>query len=98
MRMHNPPHPGRIIREAIEALEMSVTGFAAHIGVSRVALSRVLHERAGVTPEMSIRISEAFGQESPDIWFQMQGDYDFWRAAKARVGRKKVPPVRPMAA
>jgi addiction module HigA family antidote len=62
MRMHNPPHPGRIIKEAIEAIPMSVTGFAAHIGVSRVALSRVLNERAGVTPEMSIKISEAFGQ------------------------------------
>jgi addiction module HigA family antidote len=69
MRMHNPPHPGRIIKEAIEAIPMSVTAFAAHIGVSRVAVSRVLNEKAGVTPEMSIKISEAFGQNSPDIWF-----------------------------
>lgn len=74
--MHNPPHPGRIIKEAIEASPMSVTGFAAHIGVSRVALSRVLNERAGVTPEMSIKISEAFGQNSPDIWFNLQNDFD----------------------
>jgi len=98
MRMHNPPHPGRIIKEAIEALPMSVTGFAVHIGVSRVALSRVLNEKAGVTPEMSIKISEAFGQDSPDIWFKLQNDYDFWRASKAKTGRKKIRPLHSVAA
>lgn len=98
MRMHNPPHPGRIIREGIEAIPMSITGFAAHIGVSRVALSRVLNERAGVTAEMSIKISEAFGQNSPDIWFNLQNDYDFWQALQARQGRKKVAPLHSAAA
>jgi len=98
MRMHNPPHPGRIIKEAIGAIPMSVTGFAAHIGVSRVALSRVLNERAGVTPEMSIRISEAFGQKAPEIWFNIQNDYDFWQASHARLGRKKIEPLRSIAA
>jgi addiction module HigA family antidote len=97
-RMHNPPHPGRIIKEAIESIPMSVTGFAAHIGVSRVALSRVLNERAGVTPEMSIKISEAFGQDSPDIWFNIQNDYDFWQASRAKTGRKKVEPLQSAAA
>jgi antitoxin HigA-1 len=98
MRMHNPPHPGRIIKEAIAAIPMSVTGFAAHIGVSRVALSRVLNERAGVTPEVSIRISEAFGQSSPDIWFKLQNDFDFWQASKTRSGRKRVEALRSEAA
>lgn len=97
MRMHNPPHPGRIIKEAIAAIPMSVTGFAAHIGVSRVALSRVLNESAGVTPEMSIKISEAFGQNSPDIWFNIQNDFDFWKASRSRVGRKKIEPLQPAA-
>ncbi len=77
---------------------MSVTGFAAHIGVSRVALSRVLNQKAGVTPEMSIKISEAFGQDSPDIWFKMQNDYDFWQAAHAKGRRKKIAPLRSAAA
>ena len=77
---------------------MSVTGFAAHIGVSRVALSRVLNQRAGVTPEMSIRISEAFGQNAPEIWFNLQNDYDFWQASKAKTGRKKVEPLQSVAA
>jgi len=98
MRMHNPPHPGRIIKEAIEAIPMSVTGFAVHIGVSRVALSRVLNERAGVTPEMSIKISEAFGQNSPEIWFNLQNDYDFWQASLAQAGRRKVEPLQSVAA
>src|ERR1035438_5436163 len=97
-QMHNPPHPGRIIKEAIEAIPMSVTGFAVHIGVSRVALSRVLNERAGVTPEMSIKISEAFGQNSPDIWFNLQNDHDFWQASQARAGRRKVEPLQSAAA
>jgi addiction module HigA family antidote len=98
MRMHNPPHPGRIIKEAIEAIPLTVTGFAAHIGGSRVALSRVLNQKAAVTPEMSIKISEAFGQNSPDIWFNLQNDYDFWRASHARTRRKKVEPLKSVAA
>ena len=98
MRMHNPPHPGRIIKDAIAELPMSVTAFAAHIGVSRVALSRVLNEKAAVTPEMSIRVSEAFGQESPEIWFNLQNDFDFWHAALAKRDRKKIPPLQSAAA
>lgn len=88
MRMYNPPHPGKGLKEAIEAMPMSVTAFAAHIGVSRVALSRVLNQRAGITPDMSIRLSQAFGQGSGDIWFKMQNAYDFWKASQKK--RKKV--------
>jgi addiction module HigA family antidote len=92
MRMHNPPHPGRIIKEAIEAIPMTVSEFAAHIGVSRVTLSRMLNQRAGVTPEMSLKISEAFGQNQGDIWFKIQNDFDFWQAMQVK--RKKVKPVK----
>jgi addiction module HigA family antidote len=67
MQMHNPPHPGRIIKDAVADLPMSVTAFAPHIGVSRVALSRVLNEKAAVTPEMSIRISQAFSTTSSRV-------------------------------
>jgi addiction module HigA family antidote len=89
MRMHNPPHPGRALKEALESIPMSVTAFAAHIGVSRVALSRVLNERAGFTPDMSIRVSQAFGQGTHgDIWFKMQNAHDFWQASQKK--RKKV--------
>ena len=98
MRMHNPPHPGRIIKEALQSIPISVTGFAAHIGVSRVALSRVLNEKAAVTPEMSIKISEAFGQDSPDLWFNLQNDYDFWHASHAGARRRKIEPLQSVAA
>src|ERR1035438_4849625 len=98
MRMHNPPHPGRIIKEAIEAIPLTVTGFAAHVGVSRVALSRVLNEKAAVTPEMSIKVSEAFGQDSTDIWFNLQNDYDFWQAANSNTERRKIQPIQSAAA
>jgi antitoxin HigA-1 len=87
MQMHNPVHPGRVLKDVLPNLPMTVTEFAAHIGVSRVTLSRILNERAGVSAEMSIKISEAFGQ-SPDLWFKMQNAYDFWQAS--RVKRSKV--------
>lgn len=88
MRMHNPPHPGEALKEAIEAIPMSVTDFASHIGVSRAALSRVLNQRAGITPEMSLKITEAFGQPTGDLWFKMQAEHDFWKASQRK--RKKV--------
>jgi addiction module HigA family antidote len=88
MPMHNPAHPGKVLRSALEAIPMTVTDFAAHIGVARVSLSRVLNGRAGVTAEISIKLAQAFGQDSLDIWFKMQNNYDFWQAAKTK--RKKV--------
>jgi len=93
--MYNPPHPGGILKEALENIPMSVTAFAKHIGVSRVMLSRVINERAGFTPEMSIKISEAFGQGQGDIWFLMQNDHDFWKASQAK--RKKIRPLKSQA-
>jgi len=81
-----------IIKDGLESIPMSVTAFAAHIGVSRVTLSRVINGRAGITPEMSIRLSQAFGQPSPDLWFKMQNDYDFWQATQAK--RKNIRPIK----
>lgn len=60
--------------------------------MSRVALSRVLNGHAGITPLMSLKLSEAFGQGSSDIWFRMQNEYDFWHASHAK--RKKVRPLK----
>ena len=88
MEMYNPPHPGGILKEALEHVPATVTDFAAHLGVSRVTLSRVLNCRAGITAEMSIRIGQAFGQ-SPDIWFKMQNEHDFWHASQTK--RRSVP-------
>jgi addiction module HigA family antidote len=93
MRMFNPPHPGRILKEALEHIPITVTQFAAHIGVSRVALSRVVNCRAGFTPEMSLKVSEALGQGTSGIWFRMQNTHDLWQAEHVRK-RKKVRPIK----
>ncbi len=66
---------------------MSVTALAAHLGVSRVTLSRLVNGTSGVSAEMSIRLSEAFGT-SPDLWLKMQVQYDFWQASRKR--RRKI--------
>jgi addiction module HigA family antidote len=92
MPMYNPAHPGLVLKDALEGAGMNVTNFAAHIGVSRVTLSRILNCRAGITPEMSIKLSQAFGQNQPDIWFLMQNAHDFWQASHAR--RKAVRPLK----
>jgi addiction module HigA family antidote len=89
MKMHNPPHPGCVLREYLG--EQSVTEVAAHLGVSRVALSRVLNCKAAVSAEMSIKLGQALGT-SPDLWFKMQNAYDFWQASQAK--RKKVQRLR----
>jgi addiction module HigA family antidote len=89
MRMHNPAHPGEVLREWLE--NRSVTEVADHLGVSRVALSRVLNCKAAVSAEMSIKLGQALGT-SPDLWFKMQNAYDFWQASQAK--RKKVQRLR----
>jgi antitoxin HigA-1 len=82
MAMHDPPHPGRIVRqECLEPLGLSVTAAAKALGVSRVALSELVNERRGVSPEMAIRLSKAFGS-SPEVWAGLQLDYDMARALR----------------
>jgi addiction module HigA family antidote len=80
MRMHNPPHPGEVIREYLG--EMSVTDAARHLGVGRVTLSRVLNGKAAVFPEMAVRLAAAFGTSSPEVWLRMQAQYDLWQIGK----------------
>jgi antitoxin HigA-1 len=92
MEMYNPAHPGAILKDALEGVPMTVGEFAAHLGVSRNTLSRILNERASVTPEMSIRLAEAFGQPTLDIWFKIQNKYDFWHAKQAK--RSHVRPIK----
>ncbi len=80
MRMHNPPHPGEILRElCIEPLEISITDAARALGVSRKTLSAILNGRSGISPEMAIRLSKAF-DTSPESWLNQQMQYDLWEA------------------
>lgn len=84
MPLQNPPHPGGILKDAVEAIPMTLTEFADHIGMSRVALSRVVNCRSGISAELSVKLNQAFGQEQPDFWFSMQNAYDFWQVSQTK--------------
>ena len=87
--MKNPPHPGISVRiNCLDPVGLSVTEGAKALGVSRQALSRLINGQAGVSPEMAIRLSKAFGT-TPDIWIRMQASYDIARA-KRQAARIKV--------
>jgi len=82
MQMHNPPHPGEVIRGlCLEPLEISVTDAAKALGVARKTLSAILNGRAGISPEMALRLSIAFNT-SPESWMNQQIQYDLWLAKK----------------
>lgn len=76
--MHNPPHPGEILRElCFEPLGLTVTEAAAALGVSRKTLSAILNGRAGITVEMALRLAKAFGT-TPESWLHHQIQHDLW--------------------
>ena len=80
MGMHNPPHPGLVLREYLG--ETSVSTAAANLRVTRVTLSRVLNGKAGISAAMALRLAVALGT-SPELWINMQSQYDLWRARQA---------------
>ena len=76
MPMKNPPHPGRIVRQdCVEPLGLTVTEAAKALGVTRQALNNLVNGKAGVSPEMAVRLSKAFGG-SPEMWLRLQANYD----------------------
>ena len=82
MVMHNPPHPGEVIRElCISPLGLSVTKAAEGLGVSRKTLSALLNGSFGVSPEMAIRLSKGFGG-SAESWLIQQAQYDLWQVTQ----------------
>lgn len=89
MRMHNPPHPGLVLREYLG--DTPVTAAARHLRTTRVTLSRVLNGKAGISANMALRLATALGT-SPELWMNMQSQYDLWRAMRSRQ-----PVVRPFA-
>lgn len=96
--MHNPPHPGETLRDdVLPALGLSVTDAAAQLGVTRAALSRVLNGRAGISPEMALRLERWLGLENggrASVWLGMQAAYDLWQTQKAaRTALNRIKPV-----
>ena len=86
MAMHNPSHPGELLREWLEGAQISVTTLAAHIGVTRVTLSRIVNGHAGVTAEMDLRLHQALGTRE-GLWLDMQQQRDLWVARQTKAPR-----------
>lgn len=97
MKMHNPPHPGEVLRElCFEPLGLSVTDGAKALGVSRKTLSAILNGRSGISPEMAVRLSTAF-KTSAESWLAQQIQFDLWHAERHRK-RLKVKELKSRAA
>ena len=84
MKMHNPPHPGKGLKTlCLEPLNMTITEVARSLGVSRKTLSSILNGRAGISPEMAVRLSIAFNT-SAESWLNQQLQFDLWHAERNR--------------
>ncbi|MBP7301635.1 MAG: HigA family addiction module antidote protein [Brachymonas sp.] len=88
-RMHNPAHPGAVLKEWLA--DVSITQAAEHLGITRAYLSRILNEHASISADMALRLSVLLGT-SADMWLNMQSAYDLWQAAQ-----KPRPNVVPLA-
>ena len=80
MAMHNPAHPGEVLRDCLG--EYDVTSLARRLNVARTTLSRILNGHAGISAAMAIRLAEALPNSSPEFWLRMQMNYDLWQARK----------------
>ena len=79
MQMHNPPHPGEILKGLwLGPMDVSITKAAAALGVSRKTLSKIVNGKSGLSPEMAVRLSKVFGS-SPESWMGHQVAYDLWQ-------------------
>ena len=94
-RMHNPPHPGDVLKDGVFADNLvSVTDAAAALGVTRVSLSRVLNGKAGVSAEMAVRLGKWLGT-GPEVWINMQAQYELWKAEQAlKTMVRKIPRLK----
>lgn len=77
MRMHNPPHPGLLLKEYLDGYK--ITDVAQRLGVSRVTLSRIVNGKAAITPDMALRLSQLLTNTTPNLWLNMQNKYDLWQ-------------------
>ena len=90
-RMFNPPHPGEVLRDGVlDGTGITVTEAARQLRVTRAALSRILNGRAGISPDMAVRLGKWL-DHSPESWLRMQMDYDLWQAQ-----RRPRPSIRPL--
>jgi len=94
MSMHNPAHPGEVLKElVIDSLELSITDASEHLNVSRKPLSKILNGRGVITPEMALRLEMVFKIPSADHWLRLQNAYDLW-LSRQNVSDLNVQPYR----
>ncbi len=80
--MHNPPHPGEILKTVyLDEVGMTITDAARALGVTRKTLSSIINEKCGISTEMALRLSKAF-DTTPELWLNMQQSYDLWHTSK----------------
>lgn len=80
MQMHNPAHPGQVIKKLyLEPLGLSITRFAEHLHVDRKTISRIINGQSSISLEMAVKLGKAFG-DGAQIWLDMQTQYDLWQA------------------
>lgn len=90
-----PVHPGRIIQEDyLGPLSITIKDMASNLGVSRKTLSKIINERGSVTPDMALRLSRAF-DSTPDLWLNLQKNYDLWQAENGSESWQMVKPISP---
>jgi addiction module HigA family antidote len=93
-RRRCPAHPGRILKNLyLEPLSISSTKLAEILGVSRKAVSAIVNQRKSVTPEMALRLSQAFPNSTPESWLNLQRNYDLWQTAHKTYKWKSVQPI-----
>ena len=89
MKMHNPAHPGELLKyDIIEASGLSITNTANHLGISRKHLSNICNAHAPITADIAIRLEKAFGKPSAETWLSMQLQYELWHAQQANKSLK----------
>ena len=90
MKMKNPPHPGGFVyRQCIEPLGITITQAAAALGVTRTTLSELVNEKRGISPEMAVRLSKAFGGTA-ESWLTQQAQYDLAQVPVSEIKVKKL--------
>ncbi len=88
-----PTHPGRIVKEDyLKPLSITINELASTLNVSRKTLSKIINERGSVTPDMALRLSRAF-ETTPDLWLNLQKNYDLWQAENASKEWQRVKPL-----
>jgi addiction module HigA family antidote len=97
MPMKNPPHPGGLVRDmCLEPLKLSVTAAAEALGVTRQALNNLVNGKAGISPEMAIRLSKAFGS-TPEFWLRLQAAYDLAHIEQQKIRVERIKRSNPAA-